>query len=209
MTWHSLQAIYAWSRLHKPHAESFFQGQICQATLDTYSASPVTPPQVFIWQHWPSYHVGGALRSRVGQTAQDRSHSLRAGPISCNDKLKKWHSPLAFPSYNGERQLFFTSSDQAPRGGGRAGSRPLCGLKAVITRATRCYYAILSLASFQSGKRLSLSKFDPRLAHLHPSMSEAGKSAANPRIILARHHYWESLGFPHFCLRFAITFHIA
>jgi hypothetical protein len=89
MTWHSLQAIYAWSRLHKPHAESFFQGQICQATLDTNSASPVnTPFKVFIWQHWPSYHVGGALRSRAGQTAQDRSHGLRVGPISCDDKLK-------------------------------------------------------------------------------------------------------------------------
>lgn len=31
------------------------------------------------------------------------------------------------------------------------------------------------------GKRLLLSKFDPRLANMHPSMSEAGKTTAKPK----------------------------
>ena len=43
-------------------------------------------------------------RSRAGQTAQDRRHGLRAGPISRDDKLKNESSTLAFHlAY--ERQL--------------------------------------------------------------------------------------------------------
>jgi hypothetical protein len=73
-------------------------------------------------------------------------------------------------------KLFLLPQTKPPEGARPTSSRPLCGLEAVITWATRCYHAILSVASFQSGKRLPLSKFDPRLTNMHPSVSEAGKT---------------------------------
>jgi hypothetical protein len=99
MTW---QAIYAWSRLNKAHAESYFRGQNRQATLDTFSRSkPGQNPQSLqlAATNFPS--CWRRIEEQSGQTAQDRRHGLQAGPISRDDKLK---NGLAFHlAY--ERQL--------------------------------------------------------------------------------------------------------
>ena len=142
----------------------------------------LTPPsKVFTGQQIAFHHVGDALRSRAGQTAQDRSHGLRAGPILCDDKLKNGSRPRAFPSYKGGRQTFLTSSDQAAR------ERKACQFAAFMWARGRHYmsHPLLSCytlsCEFPKRKETSVIQVRSKIGQYAPFHVRSRKTTAKPK----------------------------
>ena len=123
----------------------FFQGQICQANVRYIFRKPPLKSSLgntsfpSCWRRIEEQ--SRTDRTRPGATACER------GSISCDDKLKNGSSPRGLFHLTTESdKLFLLPQTKPPEGGRPTGSRPLCGLEAVITWATRCYHAILSVA---------------------------------------------------------------